>query len=68
MFIHCEYLFILVSENMAVRESEEQKFRRSAHLTREEQYEEALRKSTYAFKRVSELGLTDNYDLYWFRE
>ena len=56
------------SENMAIRESQEQKFKRSAHLTREEAYEEALRKSTYAFRRIVDLGLTDQNDLFFFRE
>ncbi|XP_012935860.1 peroxisomal acyl-coenzyme A oxidase 1 isoform X1 [Aplysia californica] len=55
-------------QNMAISECEQQKFRRTAHLTREEQYEEALRKSTYAFKRVAELGLSDQADLFYFRE
>ena len=57
-----------LTENMAIRECEEQKFKRVAHLTREEQYEEALRKSCYAFKRVVELGLSDPMDLFFFRE
>ncbi|XP_059149991.1 peroxisomal acyl-coenzyme A oxidase 1-like isoform X2 [Physella acuta] len=55
-------------QNIAIKESEEQGFRRNAELSREEQYEEALRKSTYAYRRTAELGLKDMTDIYIFRE
>ncbi|CAL1530163.1 unnamed protein product [Lymnaea stagnalis] len=55
-------------QNIAIKESQEQGFRRTAELTREEQYDEALRKTTYALRRIAELGLKDSTDLYFFKE
>uniref|UniRef100_A0A0B6ZLF2 Acyl-coenzyme A oxidase n=1 Tax=Arion vulgaris TaxID=1028688 RepID=A0A0B6ZLF2_9EUPU len=55
-------------QNMATKEHKEQNFRRFAELSREEQYEEALRKTTYTHRRIAELGLKDQTDIFIFRE
>ncbi|KAK6960144.1 peroxisomal acyl-coenzyme A oxidase 1-like isoform X1 [Biomphalaria glabrata] len=55
-------------QNIAIKECEEQGFKRSAELTREEQYEQAIRKTTYTYKRIVELGLKDPVELYMFKE
>ncbi|CAG5122878.1 unnamed protein product [Candidula unifasciata] len=55
-------------QNLALKDFKEQKFRRSAELSREEQYEEALRKCTFTVRRINELGLKDPTELYLFRE
>ncbi|KAH9489974.1 Peroxisomal acyl-coenzyme A oxidase 1 [Bulinus truncatus] len=55
-------------QNIAIKECEEHGFKRSAELTREEQYDQAIRKTTYAYRRVTELGLKDPVELYLFKE
>ncbi|CAG5122877.1 unnamed protein product [Candidula unifasciata] len=55
-------------QNLAVKDCKEQRFCRYAELSREEQYEESLRKSAFAVLRIRQLGLEDSTEIRFFRE
>ena len=60
-------IFFLFSENLADND-EEFKHKSIAFMSRSEQYSLSVKKAVALVKRIKELDLTDNRDVYWFRQ
>ncbi|GFR82557.1 acyl-coenzyme A oxidase [Elysia marginata] len=64
-----DYLGLTLSiENMAAKEYKEEGFKSTDDMSREEAYEESMRRAVYTNKRVLQLNLQDQEEQYYFRE